>query len=39
MHNPDLKLLKLTDYAEPARHTTESKRMLTSLLQKLTAEG
>jgi four helix bundle protein len=34
----DLKLLKVTDYAELARHTTEIKRMLTGLLQKLTAD-
>jgi len=34
----DLKLLKVTDYAEIARQTTEVKRMLTGLLQKLTAD-
>ncbi len=34
----DLKLLKATDYAELAPHTTEVKRMLTGLLQKLTAD-
>jgi four helix bundle protein len=34
----DLKLLKVTDYAELARHTTEIKRMLTGLFQKLTAD-
>ena len=34
----DLKLLKVTDYAELARHTTEVKRMLTGLLRKLTAD-
>jgi len=34
----DLKLLKATDHAELARQTTEVKRMLTGLLQKLTAD-
>jgi hypothetical protein len=34
----DLKLLKVTDYAALARQTTEVKRMLTGLLQKLTAD-
>jgi len=34
----DLKLLKATDRAELARQTTEVKRMLTGLLQKLTAD-
>jgi hypothetical protein len=34
----DLKLLKVTDYAELARQTTEVKRMLTGLIQKLTAD-
>ncbi len=33
-----LKLLKATDHAELARQTTEVKRMLTGLLQKLTAD-
>lgn len=34
----DLKLLKATDYAELARDTSEVKRMLTGLIQKLTAD-
>ena len=34
----DLKLLHVTDYAELARETTEVKRMLTGLIQKLTAD-
>lgn len=34
----DLKLLKPTDSAELTRQTTEIKRMLTGLLQKLTAD-
>lgn len=34
----DLKLLKATDYTELAHHTTEVKRMLTGLIQKLTAD-
>ena len=34
----DLKLLKVTDYTEIATQTTEVKRMLTGLLQKLTAD-
>ena len=34
----DLKLLKVTDYAELARQTIEVKRMLTGLIQKLTAD-
>jgi four helix bundle protein len=34
----DLKLLKPTDYAELARHTSEVKRMLTGLIQKLIAD-
>jgi four helix bundle protein len=34
----DLTLLKGTDYAELARQTTEVKRMLTGLIQKLTAD-
>jgi len=34
----DLKLLNATDYAELARDTSEVKRMLTGLIQKLTAD-
>jgi four helix bundle protein len=34
----DLTLLKVTDYAGLAQQTTEVKRMLTGLLQKLTAD-
>ena len=34
----DLKLLNLTAYAEVAQQTTEVKRMLTGLIQKLTAD-
>ena len=34
----DLKLLKVPDYAELARQTTEVKRMLTGFQQKLTAD-
>ena len=34
----DLKLLNVTDYADLARQTTEVKRMLTGLIQKLTAD-
>jgi len=34
----DLKLLNVTDYAELARQTTQVKRMLTGLIQKLTAD-
>ena len=34
----DLKLLKVTDYAELTQQTTEVKRMLTGLIQKLTAD-
>jgi four helix bundle protein len=34
----DLKLLNVTDYAEVARQTTELKRMLTGLTQRLTAD-
>ena len=34
----DLKFLNVTDYAELARQTTEVKRMLTGLMQKLTAD-
>jgi len=34
----DLTLLNVTDYAELARQTTEVKRMLTGLIQKLTAD-
>jgi four helix bundle protein len=35
----DLTLLSATDYAELARHTSEVKRMLTRLIQKLTADS
>ena len=34
----DLKLLNTTDYAALARDTSEVKRMLTGLIQKLTAD-
>jgi four helix bundle protein len=34
----DLKLLNVTAYAEVAQQTTEVKRMLTGLIQKLTAD-
>ena len=34
----DLKLLNATDYADLARDTSEVKRMLTGLIQKLTAD-
>ena len=34
----DLKLLKLADYTELARQTIDVKRMLTGLIQKLTAD-
>jgi four helix bundle protein len=35
----DLKLLEVTDYDDVTQQTTEVKRMLTGLLQKLTADG
>ncbi|MBI1875623.1 MAG: four helix bundle protein [Acidobacteria bacterium] len=35
----DLKLLNTTDYTEVAQQATEVKRMLTGLLQKLTADS
>ena len=35
----DLKLIKPKDHAELWQRTTELKRMLTALLQKLTADG
>jgi four helix bundle protein len=35
----DLKLLNVADYTELALQTTEVKRMLTGLLQKLTADS
>jgi four helix bundle protein len=34
----DLRLIKPTDYEELAPRTTELKRMLTALMQKLTAD-
>jgi four helix bundle protein len=34
----DLKLIKPKDYEELAQRTTEVKRMLTALIQKLTAD-
>jgi four helix bundle protein len=34
----DLNLLQVSDYADVARQTTEVKRMLTGLIQKLTAD-
>jgi four helix bundle protein len=35
----DLKLLEVTDYDDVTQQTTEVKRILTGLLQKLTADG